>query len=129
MPLRQAVHVQGGCRVTFPTPFAGSSALYPVSRTHVRPVRVLEYSNLTEQRWKETFATQRFVLDLRSIRRSDMLAIRTHFDTSKGPFDHTWSITLGGITYANMMYVATPLEHRENEGAYDMQIAIKQVKP
>jgi len=113
---------------SFPTPFAGSVALYPVTTVSRRPVAILQFSDFTEQRWKRCVPLARFRLDLQQITYTELSAIRTFFDSVKGGFDSTWDITLNGVTYTNMTFETDTLESREiDQGIYSLTLPCRQI--
>ena len=113
---------------SFPTPFAGKVALYPVTIASRRPVAILQFSDFTEQRWKRCSPLARFRIDLQQINYTELSALRTFFDSVKGGFDSTWDITLGGVTYDNMTFETDVFEARETEpGIYALSLPCRQI--
>lgn len=113
--------------MAFPTPFSGVAALYPVSIAKRYPVRVLQFDDGTEQRFRQSAAVQRLVLTLDGITGDEKDEIVDFFNTSKGSFDATWSITLGGNTYSYMAFDSDSLEAVEREeNSWSMTIRLVQ---
>lgn len=115
---------------SFPAIYSGSVALYPLTETYRRPVTVLQYNNATEQRWRTGKALRAFSLDFTDVSKTDMLTIRSFFDTMKGGFDHTWDISIGGTVYSNMTFENDEMAAQERPGgAYSFSLPCRQVKP
>lgn len=116
---------------SFPQRFDGEAALFPLQRNRRFPVEVQQFDDWTEQRWKLCAPTTDFVLQLDSITEADRDAIEDFFETTKGGFDTTWDIEIGGETFENMMFVDDRLvwtEGAETPQSYSTRIPIRQAK-
>lgn len=113
---------------SFPTLYSSTIALYPVTRTAHRGVQVLEFTNFTEQRWKNGAPLEAFTLQFSDMPLADMLTLRAFFDARKGGFDSTWDLTLGGVTYSNMVFESDSFDSVERFGGYSVTLTAKQVK-
>lgn len=114
----------------FPTVFGGAVTLYPLTVTNRRPVAVIQFADLSEQRWKRCAGTKAFRLRFSQINWSEANQILTFFDSVKGGFDSTWSITINGTTYNNMVFDGDTYELKETErGIYTIELACHQIKP
>ena len=113
----------------FPTPFNGSAALYPITAINRRPVGIIQFSDLSEQRWKRCGPTKAFILRFTQITWAEANTILTFFDSMKGGFDSTWSITLGGTTYNYMVFDSDVYDLQETErGIYRLELSCRQVR-
>lgn len=114
---------------TFPTPFAGVSALYPVTQAKRFPVAILKWDNLTETRYRQSAGISSFVLELAQVTKAEKDLIVDFFETCKGSFDATWSITLGADTYDHMAFAEDKLTATEStNGLWSMSVAIRQTR-
>jgi len=100
---------------SFPTPFGGVAALYPVVIAKRYPVAILQFTDGTEQRYRQAAAVHRLTLRLDQITGTEKTAIVDFFNTCKGSFDATWDITLAGVTYSYMQFASDDLAATENE--------------
>lgn len=113
----------------FPTPFNGAAALYPATIARRFPVAVLKFTDGTEQRYRQSAAVDRLVLDLSQITKAEKDSIVDFFETCKGSFDATWSITLDGSTYPYMAFAGDELKPVETEnGIWSLSIPIVQTR-
>ena len=113
----------------FPTPFAGQSVLYPVTAAKRYPVAVLKFTDMTEQRYRQSAGVSRFTLQLDQISKAEKDAIFAFFDSSKGSFDSLWDITIGADNYDYMAFANDTLEATEREnGAWSMSIPLVQTR-
>lgn len=114
---------------SFPAPFHGAAALYPVTRAERYPVRAIRFSDYSEQRWKRCGTTARFLLQLGGITESERQDIFDFFDDVKGDFDATWDISLGGTTYQYLAFADPELTSVEGpDGLIAMVVNIVQVR-
>jgi hypothetical protein len=113
----------------FPQLFAGSAALYPVTIGEREPVTVLQFDDRTEQRFRESATLYRFVLALNELTTSEVDAILAFYASTKGGFDTTWSLTLGGKTYNNLAFTDSQLAPVFGiNGTWSLQINIMRTK-
>lgn len=114
---------------TFPTPFAGKSALYPVTIAKRYPVAVLKFTDATEQRYRQSAAVSRFVLQIDQSTRAEKDAITDFFETVKGSFDATWDMTLGGVFYNYLAFADDKLTATESSnGIWSLTANILQTR-
>jgi hypothetical protein len=98
-----------------PTVRGGVQALCPVTR-RVEFLTDIAYGlNATEQRAKKRPALTRFVLPYTRMNATDTAAMKTFFESQKGTWDN-WSFTLGGITYAHLVFEDDTFTAREDAG-------------
>ena len=113
----------------FPTPFSGAAALYPTTIARRMPVAVLKYTDATEQRYRQSAGVDRVTLELTGISKDAKDDIVDFFETCKGSFDATWSITLGDSVYPYMAFASDELKATETEsGMWSMSIPLTQTR-
>lgn len=88
---------------TLPLVRATAQALYPVTRSVEFLTDVAIAVNFSEQRSKTRPPLTRLVCPYAKMNATDLTAIRNFLESQKGPYDTTWSITLGSTTYAHMV--------------------------
>ena len=114
---------------TFPTPFGGSSALYPVTAGKRRAVAVHIFTDATEQRYRQSAEVSAFTLVLSGITKTAKDAVMDFFDTAKGSFDATWDITLGADSYDYMAFAEDSLTATESDnGLWAMTVPVVQTR-
>jgi hypothetical protein len=114
---------------SFPTLFAGSAALYPVTNAQRYPVTVLQFTDRTEQRWAESAPVRRFVLQLDGMTAAERTSIVSFYETMKGGFDSTWDLTLAGTLYSYLCFADEPLVAVEGvDRTWSITLAIQQVR-
>lgn len=112
---------------SFPTPFGGVVTLYPLTEMDRRPTKILQFSDFSEQRWRQCSGMARFVLQMDRITYAEASAVKTFFDSAKGGFDNTWDIAIGGVTYDNMAFETDVFELKESErGIYSLRLPCRQ---
>ncbi len=84
---------------SLPNVRVSAQALYPVTRRVEFLTDVAIATDFTEQRAKLRPPLTRFVFPYSRISATDMASIRNFLESQKGPFDTTWSVTLGTTTY------------------------------
>jgi hypothetical protein len=86
--------------------YGGQVAMYGTSRTITYPTQVIRYRTGEEQRWVsgQPLATE-MELQFSEMSQYDLGNIRAFFLSNVGAFNSTWSITIDGVTYANMAFV------------------------
>jgi hypothetical protein len=115
--------------MAFPTPFGGVSALYPVTIGTRYPVKVLQFDDGTEQRFRESAGVVRLTLSLEGMTKTEKDAVVTFFNTSKGSFDATWSITLGASTYSYMAFASDIIDPVEQQnGMWSVTVQLVQTR-
>jgi len=114
---------------SFPTPFGGVAALYPVTLAKRYPVAILQFTDATEQRYRQSAAVHRLTLRLDEITGAEKTEIVDFFNDSKGSFDSTWDLTLAGVTYDYLRFAADTMTATENEnGTWSMSVEIEQTR-
>jgi hypothetical protein len=117
---------------SFPALFSGSVAMYPLSSSVRIPVEILRYSDFTEQRYVSGKALRRFEIMLEAVSAADRDALLLFFESAKGGFGKTWDITIGGSTYAHMMFegdVFAETESPSSPGRFNITLACRQWRP
>ena len=113
---------------TFPTPFAGQAALYPLTASKRFPVSVLQFTDFTEQRWVRSAGLNRFRLQLAGISKDAKDDIVTFFEDCKGSFDATWSIEVAGVTYDYVAFADDTLVAVESEQGWSITVELVQTR-
>lgn len=114
---------------TFPTPFAGKSAVYPVTIAKRYPVAVLKFTDASEQRYRQSAAVHRFVLQVDQATRTEKDAISDFFETVKGSFDATWDMNLGGVSYLYLAFADDKMTATESSnGIWSLTVNIVQTR-
>lgn len=81
--------------------------MYGTSRTMTYPTRVIRYTTGEEQRWVcGTPRATEMELAFTELGQYDLSNIRAFYISNIGPFNNSWSITIDGVTYNNMCFVA-----------------------
>lgn len=115
--------------MAFPTPFAGVSALYPLTSAKRYPVAILKFTDGTEQRYRQAAGLNQFTLELSEITGDEKDAIVDFFETCKGSFDATWDLVISGTTYSYMAFADDRIEATENSaGVWSMSIRLVQTR-
>jgi hypothetical protein len=112
----------------FPTLTTGVVTMTPATLGVGFTTRVMRFCNDVEQRWASRGQFGVFVLTLTNISGFDLSNIRDFFRTVKGRFDATWSLTINGTTYNNMILDSDDLvvtEQRPN--LFNLQVKCRQV--
>lgn len=111
---------------SFPTPFGGVAALYPVVVAKRYPVAILQFTDGTEQRYPQSAPVHRLTLRLEQITGAEKDEILDFFKDSKGSFS-SWDLTLGSTTYNYMRFAGDDLPRVENEDqTWSMTVEIEQ---
>lgn len=113
---------------TFPTPFSGQAALYPLTAQKRFPVTVLQFTDFTEQRWVRSAGVNRFRLQLSGISKSAKDEIASFFENCKGSFDSTWSIVIASTTYNYMAFAEDTLVAVEGEQGWSITVELVQTR-
>lgn len=113
----------------FPTLSSGQVAKHPATRIRSASTKVLSFADDTEQRWKQRAPLARFTLTYRRLKQADMITLRNFFDSMKGEYDSTFSITLDGTTYNNCAFDQDEFTYVEkSEKLYDVTLKIRQTQ-
>ena len=113
---------------TLPTVRSGAVALYPVSRSALRPTKVTTFMNGKEQRFKVAAPYAAFQLEYTQIKASDRTALDNFIASTKGSFDSTWQFTLG-TTYGNLGFETDSFDWEEapnRPGLYNASLRFRQ---
>jgi len=114
---------------SFPTPFNGVVALYPVTIGKRYPVAVLKFTDASEQRYRQSAAVSRFVLQIDQATRTEKDAISDFFETAKGSFDATWDLTIGGVLYSYLAFADDRMTVTESSnGIWSLTVNIVQTR-
>jgi len=114
---------------SFPTPFAGVSALYPLTSSKRYPTAIQKWTDATETRWRQSAGLQRLTLQLDQMTKTEKDSIMSFFATCKGSFDATWDITISGTLYDYMAFAADSLMPVEQAGGvWSLTIALVQTR-
>jgi hypothetical protein len=114
---------------TFPTPFTGLSALFPITTAKRFPVAVFKFTDMTEQRYRESAGLNAFTLQFDAITTAEKDEIVTFFSDSKGSFDATWSITLGVDTFDYMAFASDTIAPVMGiDGVWSLSVNIVQTR-
>lgn len=116
---------------SLPNVRVSAQALYPVTRRVEFLTDVAIAIDSTEQRSKTRPPLTRFVFPYTRLSSSDMGTIRTFFESQKGSFDSTWSVTLGSTTYSNLALEDDSFEAVEaaqTQTTYAFTLKARQVK-
>src|SRR5678815_3603321 len=101
---------------TFPLIRNGlGSALYGFTRRVVYNTIISQGANGTEQRAKGHAPLSSFVLPYTNLIPAEVTLIRSFFNSQKGQFDSTWSLTLGATTYTNLCFEDDDLSFNEQD--------------
>lgn len=114
---------------SFPALFSGVVSLYPLTRGRRQPVEIQQWSDFTEQRFVQSAEVARFQLTIDDIDATDKATIVAFFATTKGSFDATWDITIGGVTYDYMAFEDDELTCTEAaDGLWSIRVAAVQTR-
>lgn len=94
-----------------------AQALYPVTRRVEFLTDVAFNGDFSEQRAKMRPPLTRFVFPYTSMKAADLTGVRNFLESQKGPFDATWSVTLGSTTYSNLVSEDDTFEAIEQAGS------------
>lgn len=111
----------------YPTLSSGTTVLTPFTRRERRPVRVIEFSDGHEQRFRIAGPLMGFTLSHSGISLADKDAIVTFFNSVKGAYDKTWSLVIGAETISNLCFESDELRVTESQcGQYDVTLTARQ---
>lgn len=88
----------------FPLLSSGYLCHYPVIRRRTFKTTTISFGDGSEQRWASRRALADFSLAFLNASRADMVRLRDFFVSMKGAYDHSWSLTVDGITYPNCAF-------------------------
>ena len=113
---------------SFPALFSGVVSLYPLTQGSRIPVQILQFSDFSEQRFKQSAELARFTLTLDDLSATDKATVVTFFETTKGSFDATWDITVSGSTYSYMAFASDELQCTEGDAGWTLTVACVQTR-
>lgn len=114
---------------SFPNLTAGTVAKYPVIRSSGFLTGITKFCSDKEQRWVKRASLTSLVLTYERINPTDLATIFTFFNTQKGAFDKTWSITFDGISYSYMVFVHDDFSPVESSpGLWNLTLRARQVR-
>ena len=112
----------------FPTLSTGAVTMTPATLGTGFAARVMRFCNDAEQRWAARGQYGVFVLMLTNISGFDLSNVRDFFRAVKGRFDPTWSLTINGTTYNNMILDSDDLAATEEKpNQFTLQVKCRQV--
>jgi len=116
---------------TLPLVRVSAQALYPVTRRVEFLTDVAIATDFTEQRSKARPPLTRFVFPYTQINATDLATMRSFLESQKGPFDTSWSVTLGATTYSNLVLeddAFSATEAASTQTTYSFTLRARQVK-
>lgn len=113
----------------FPQLFGGQAALYPLQTEKRFDVTVLQFSDFTEQRFVRSAGLNRFSLRLAGMSTAEKQDILDFFETTKGSYDATWTLTIAGTDYDYMAFAADQMSCVEGEdGTWSIACEVVQTR-
>ena len=117
---------------SLPTVRSGAAALYPLTR-HLEYLTVVQqYTAGNEMRWKKRAPLTRLVLQYIDLLAADKTSIEGFFNSQKGQFDTTWSVTLPApisATYSNLSFEDDVIRFEERKPRlYSTTLRVRQVQ-
>lgn len=116
---------------TLPTIRGGVQCLYPVTRTVQFLTDVATALNASEARFKRRPPLTLLNLQYSGMDATDTAAMKAFFESQKGQFDSTWSVTIGATTYSAMTFLDDAFTVRETAGSpmrYSFTLRARQTK-
>lgn len=112
---------------SFPTLSQAHCTLYPCDRAISAPVHVAKFLNGSEQRWRTAPVLNEWMLLIRATS-ADVTAIQNFWDTVKGAYDSTWTLTFDGETFTNCVFEADDLviERPGASASWKVQLKVRQ---
>lgn len=115
---------------TFPSLASGFTTVYPVSRETAVSVRVLEYSDNSEQRFLVGAALNSWALEYRSLSADDVAAMEAFFDDQKGAFDRSWTFPFDSVAYTSCLFDQDDFSPMLGANRrYSLTLKIRQTEP
>ena len=112
----------------FPLLTTGVVTMTPATLGIGFATRVMRFCNDAEQRWAGRGQYAVFVLTLTNISGFDVSNDRDFFRAVKGRFEPTWSLTINGTTYNNMILESDELVVTEQKpNLFTLQVKCRQV--
>lgn len=113
----------------FPTLSSGQVAQYPATRINGSATRVIAFADDSEQRYRVRAPLASFVLAFTRLSAADLATLRTFFDSMKGRFDSTFSLTFDGEDYDYMTLEQDAFAYSERgEGRFDVTLSMRQTR-
>lgn len=109
----------------FPEVIGGEISLWPVQRTMRRPVYVCQFSDGTEQRWRDAPALVEFSLTLEHLDSDALQEIGTFFDQVQGSRNE-FEIVIGGQTFEHMILMDDSLVQTLTASGWAVQARCRQ---
>ena len=98
---------------SFPTLSAGGSVFYPLTMRVSTLTRVHESPSGARQRHVVRPAMVEFALTLPRLTAADVALVDAFFDSQKGAFDATWTLTFNSRTFTGMRFAADEIRWTE----------------
>ena len=108
---------------SYPTINSGSTTL---ARASKQPVRVLRFSDGSEQRFRSGKQLETFTISHSLMNKTDALAIQTFFNGRKGSYD-PFDFTFGSTTFYHLYFTSDEVTLTEDElGHYACSLTFAQ---
>lgn len=91
---------------SFPALATGQVAMYGSTLGRRYATEIAQFCDDREQRWPTAQGTGVFTLALVDLDGYEVSNVEEFFRSMKGRKDDTWDVTIGGVTYSNMMFEA-----------------------
>lgn len=98
----------------FPTLSAGGSVFYPLTMRVSTLTRVLESPSGARQRFAVRAPMVEVQTTLPKLTAADVAAVDAFFDSQKGAFDSTWTLTFAGRTFTAMRFAGDEIRWTED---------------
>ena len=110
-----------------PTLTTGGVTMTPAALGSDFATRAMRFCDDAEQRWTSRGQYGVLVLTLANISGFDLSTVRDFLRTAKGRFDATWSLTINGTTYSNMVLDSDDLAVTEQKpNIFNLQVKCRQ---
>jgi hypothetical protein len=115
---------------SFPTLSTGTAVLEPLVQSISIPMRIVQFGDFTEQRYRLRAALRRFTLNFMGISKADMQSILSFFEDCKGAYDKTWDLAVNTETFSNLAFDTDELRAEEVElNIFNLSFHVVQVAP
>lgn len=98
----------------FPTLSVGGSVFYPLTMRVLTLTRVYESPSGARQRHAVRAPMVEFTMNLSKLVAADAAAVDAFFDSQKGAFDSTWTLTFNSRTFTGMRFAADEIRWTED---------------
>jgi hypothetical protein len=113
----------------FPTPFGGVVALAPLTAIDRRPTQVLQFDDGSEQRFRQSAGLTHFQLDLSEISTDEKQEVFDFFETCKGSFDSTWTITVDAVDHEHIAFAEDRISATQGtDGTWSLTVKLVQTR-